>query len=148
MLKKALLALLMTFSAISFADPVSYPLECRGSNQSNLTFGMMGNALSLSFVKSTKPASMGLNPGECSWLDRGLHPDEPNLMFQASNGATVSPSIQFNGTGKITQILTNPVSGSMEIWFKELMIPTNYWVFEIYNSGKGYYWVTKAYRKQ
>jgi hypothetical protein len=151
MIKLMTLAALTLFTTLTQALPVSYPLVCRGSNQTNLVFEIMGNALDLTFAKGTKPATQGLNPGECAWQDRGLNAGEPNRFYQtatAAEGGIISPSVKFNGAGQIVTVATIPSSGANQVWFQELMNPNAYWVFEVYNTDKGYFMVTKSYRKQ
>lgn len=38
--------------------------------------------LTVGFRKGSKPASQGLNPGECSWMDRGMRNSEPDSICQ------------------------------------------------------------------
>lgn len=60
----------------------SYPLVCRGS--ANLEIGIAPNEgnIAFTFTRGTRPASQGLAPGECSWMDRGMYPNEPDRLSQ------------------------------------------------------------------
>src|SRR5205807_1281793 len=60
----------------------SYPLVCRGGG--SLVIGIAPGERNIGFVftRGTKSAGEGLAPGECSWMDRGMHADEPNRLTQ------------------------------------------------------------------
>ncbi len=62
--------------------PRSYPLLCRGSESLVIAFTPSIRAIGFTFTRGIKPAGEGLDPGECSWVDRGMHADEPNSLSQ------------------------------------------------------------------
>jgi hypothetical protein len=65
---------LLGFLGAALAAPPDYPLWCRG------TAGMAsanGKDLVVNFRFTDHPAGEGLQPGQCSWLDRGFRPNEP-----------------------------------------------------------------------
>src|SRR5260370_15270344 len=71
------------YSGVGVAQtPQSCPLVCRGS--ANLPIGTAPGEGNFGFVftQGTKPASQGLAPGECSWVDRGMYPQEPDRRSQ------------------------------------------------------------------
>ena len=45
-------------------------------------FGPGNSRLTIGFKRGSRPASQGLNPGECSWLDRGMRDSEPEAICQ------------------------------------------------------------------
>jgi hypothetical protein len=105
----------------------SYPLLCRGG-------GSMGyqaapgneqhtfNILGLFFAKGNRPAGLGLAPGQCSWLDRGMSDDEPDILQQEV-----------------------PANVDSAPWFKDLQDPNLYWTFNVFNTNQGVMKVTEAY---
>ena len=62
--------------------PRSYPLLCRGSESLEIAFTPSIRTIGFKFTRGTKPAGEGLDPGECSWVDRGMYADEPNKLSQ------------------------------------------------------------------
>ena len=62
--------------------PRSYPLLCRGSESLEIAFTPSIRAIGFKFTRGIKPAGEGLAPGECSWVDRGMHADEPDSLSQ------------------------------------------------------------------
>jgi hypothetical protein len=117
--------------AARFAD--SYPLVCRGSDtfKTDSTTPCEGcvNAgdrkyVGFRFIRGTKPSGKGLAPGECSWLDREMWVDEPNVLVQE----------------------IDPVAGVEKYaWTSELHSPDSYWTFYVYSS-RGRLFVTGAER--
>jgi hypothetical protein len=91
--------------------PDTYPFECRGAP--GLKFIELGPAgsrqVAFSFKAGSKAASSGLNPGECSWLDRVMRAGEPTQLTQAIEGTAG--------------------------WTKELNSSDSYWTFNVYNAG-------------
>ena len=113
----------------SEAAQQSYPLVCRGS--ANLAIGTAPGEGNFGFVftRGTKPASQGLAPGECSWVDRGMHPQEPDRLSQ--HVEPNSPSLKGNLAPE-------------NRWYEELHSPDKYWTFQVYNNGQGQMIVTGA----
>jgi hypothetical protein len=58
----------------------NYPLRLRGS--SGITTAYTDGNLVIEFQPGTSPAGNDLQPGQGSWLDRGLRPTEPNVLKQ------------------------------------------------------------------
>ena len=109
----------------------SYPLVCRGS--ANLEIGIAPNEgnIAFTFTRGTKPASQGLAPGECSWVDRGMYPNEPDRLSQhVANGLE---SLKSEGN-------TAPENR----WYEELHSSDKYWTFMVYNDRQGRLIVTGA----
>jgi hypothetical protein len=68
--------LLVFFPHAGHAQP-DYPLRCNGAAGMAST---EGRNLLIVFRKGDRPASQGLSSGHCSWLDRGLRPNEPDRI--------------------------------------------------------------------
>ena len=108
----------------------SYPLVCRGS--ANLAIGTAPGEGNIGFVftRGSKPASQGLAPGGCSWVDRGVRAEEPDRLSQhVANG---------------TQSLSGGNLAPENRWYQELHSPDNYWTFQVYSNGQGQLIVTSA----
>ena len=131
---KFLISVTFLSVAIYFGSPVgnsqtpqSYPLVCRGTPKATISSNRESRRLVLRFTKGTRPADAGLAPGECSWMDRGMLPGEPDLIIQAvPEGADDRPEYQ---------------------WASELREPNTYWIFEVYNNRQGQLVVTGSRRK-
>ena len=90
--------------------PDTYPLECRGIETLKIVDleGPAGSKwVGFTFKPGTKPASLGLLPGQCSWKDRGMRAGEPARLAIESAGD----------------------------WSKELNSSDSYWTFNVYNAG-------------
>src|SRR5260370_1221961 len=119
------------FSTLSGSEAAltqqSYPLVCRGS--ANLEIGVAPGDGNIGFVftRGTKPAVEGLSPGECSWVDRGMHDDEPDRLSQHVS-PKAGPNLPSEGP-RLLPIHTKPWS--------ELHSPDKYWTFMVSNNGRG-----------
>ena len=83
---KDYLARLLMWSALLTATlpamgQTNYPLRLRGS--SGITAAYTDGNLIIEFRPGTSPAGDDLQPGQGSWLDRGLSPTEPHVLRQA-----------------------------------------------------------------
>src|SRR5712691_5459226 len=108
--------------ATSLAD--SYPLVCRGAAtfktdaytppcEGCVNVGDAPRYVGFMFIRGSKPSGKGLAPGECSWLDRGMWADEPNVLVQE----------------------IDPLAGAEKYdWIKELHSPDSYWIFNVHTS--------------
>src|SRR5260370_8426409 len=129
------------FSGLSGSEAArmqqSYALVCRGS--ANLAIDKADTAageenIGFVFTRGTKPAGEGLGPGECSWVDRGMHDDEPDRLSQHVS-LKAGPNLPYEGP-RLLPIHTKPWS--------ELHSPDKYWTFMVYNNGQGQMIVTGA----
>jgi hypothetical protein len=73
------LALMLSGSQSAMAQPrpQDFPLRCHGKQGMASTSGAN---LIINFAPSDGPAGRGLDPGECSWLDRALRSSEPRRV--------------------------------------------------------------------
>src|SRR5260370_6550948 len=129
------------FSGLSGSEAArmqqSYALVCRGS--ANLEIDTADTApgeenIGFVFTRGTKPAGEGLGPGECSWVDRGMHDDEPDRLSQHVS-SKAGPNLPYEGP-RLLPIHTKPWS--------ELHSPDKYWTFMVYNDRQGQLIVTGA----
>ncbi|CAM3594432.1 hypothetical protein CYOC110262_12135 [Cytobacillus oceanisediminis] len=80
------------------------------------------NILGLFFNKGTRPAGLGLAPGQGSWLDRGMSDNEPDILQQ-----------------------NVPANVTSAPWFIDLRSPNKYWTFYVFNTGQGVLRITRAH---
>lgn len=124
-------ALLLGDSARIATAQTSYPLICRGgpsmrflAHEGNVQHTY--NILGLFFTAGTRPAGprgRDLAPGQCSWVDRGFRPGEPDILQQ--------------------EVAANVTS---QPWFRELKNPAIRWTFYVYNTRQGVMKITRASR--
>ena len=126
----------------------SYELRCRGggSMKFNSTPGSTSSSgeqmtnVTIDFAVGTQGAGTGkpnLNPGQCSWIDRGFRPGEPPQIHleivsfgqqaEARHGSPVdrSPTAaeRYPDAQNLPQYLLNS---------------DHYWTFWVYNTGQRY----------
>src|SRR5689334_15751216 len=155
------LALLSGLTASVAYAQTTYPLVCRGTTPSGVGPGGMSFTLwssnqtpnaRVGFVKGTGPAGSGLQPGQCSWLDRGINANEPasfthhaNIFFDGALdlgviGTQMPMSFIFGGNmAAAIPYFPNYVTARMfqfdEIRAGTLLDPNQYFTFNVYNSG-------------
>jgi hypothetical protein len=101
--------------------PRSYPLVCRGGPSLEIVIWPDSRNIGFKFVKGTKPAGEGLDPGECSWIDRGMNAGEPSRLSQyvedldSLKAGTLAPENR---------------------WYEELHSSDKYWTFMVYNKSR------------
>ncbi len=127
------------FSGSSAArPPESYPLVCRGGPLLPIYIAPGVTNIGFKFTHSTKPASEGLLPGQCSWVDRGMYDTEPDRVSQhvevgePVKGAPIWP--------ETLKVHLNPENR----WYEELHSSEKRWTFMVYNDGLGQLIVTSA----
>ena len=62
----------------------TYTVICQGKINPSFAVnqrGASGLELVYRFNRSTRSATEGLRSGECAWLDRGIHPNEPSTLL-------------------------------------------------------------------
>ena len=107
----------------------SFPLICRGgvemktrahSGNAQHTFNILG----LFFTKANRPAGprgRNLAPGQCSWVDRGMRTNEPDILQQE-----VGPTV------------------NSQPWFADMKNPAKFWIFDVFNTNQGVMKITRA----
>src|SRR5258708_21881479 len=108
-----------------------YPLVCRGGGSLVTGIAPGERNIGFTFVRGTKPAGEGLAPGECSWQDRGMYPNEPDRVSQ--HVAEGSESLKVGGT-----------LAPENRWYEELHSSDKYWTFMVSNNGRGQLIATSA----
>jgi hypothetical protein len=120
------------FSGSRAARPTEdYPLVCRGGGSLVTGIAPGDRNIGFTFVRGTKPAGEGLAPGECSWKDRGMYPNEPDRVSQHVE--------ESSGSLKVGGILAPE-----HRWYEELHSADNYWTFMVSNNGRGELIATSA----
>src|SRR5712691_131073 len=85
----AVVAIFYSSPASKAAPPLEdYPLVCRGGGSLAIGIAPGEGNIGFSFTRGTKPAGDGLAPGECSWKDRGMYPNEPDQVSQPVEGGS------------------------------------------------------------
>lgn len=153
-MKKILLWILlfplsMTALGVSPPEVRTYPLVCRGGG--DLHFNYVTHlattnkpAIIINFMeKGQQKAGMNLEnvtalkPGQCTWLDRPLHGDEPHqLLFSNINNFRIT----WRGNGRVVGI------GESIPYVENLLNPSKYQEFSVYNDRKGSFIVTSIGR--
>ena len=125
----------------------SYELRCRGGNlKFNSTPGNTSSSgeqmmnMTIDFAVGTQGAGTGkpnLNPGQCSWIDRGFRPGEPPQIRlemvsfaqqqQVLHGSPVDRSATAAERYPDAQNVPRYLSSS-----------DHYWTFWVYNTRNGY----------
>jgi hypothetical protein len=111
--------------------PEDYPLVCRGGGGLVVGIAPGERNIGFIFVHGTKPAGEGLAPGECSWVDRGMYPNEPDSVSQHVEEG--SDSLKVGGT-----------LAPENRWYEELHSADSYWTFMVSNNGRGQLIATSA----
>lgn len=122
----------------------TYPLVCRGGGDMHFTFTPSSNLSSqpqiwIRFVRASQGVGARwqnldvLQPGQCSSLDRAVGADEPEIIALLNVNLF---SIQWQ-RGQVPG-----VSSSLH-YLNVLQNAGKYQAFDVYNSGKGYFVVTK-----
>ncbi len=125
-------AILQVSSGSSSArTPEDYPLVCRGGGTLVIGIAPGERNIGFTFVRGTKPAGEGLAPGECSWVDRGMYPNEPDRVSQHVEEG--SDSLKVGGT-----------LAPENRWYEELHSSDKYWIFMVSNNGRGELIATSA----
>jgi hypothetical protein len=128
-------------------DPQSYELRCRGGGLKfnstpgrTLPTGEQMMNVTINFIAGTQGAAVrrpNLNPGQCSWIDRGFRQGEPaqirlemvsfGQQQQALHGSPVdrSPTAaeRYPDAQNVPQYLASA---------------DHYWTFWVYNTNNGY----------
>ncbi len=90
MRKSAILVGIVTAIVGSQSDALaqSYPFACRGPL--TVEFGQNHQpTLTMTFTKGRKPATEGVDPGTCAWMDRGVRSNEPTCLQHSPRDVSV-----------------------------------------------------------
>ena len=104
--------------------PRSYPLLCRGSESLKIAFTPTIRAIGFKFTRGIKPAGEGLDPGECSWVARGMYADEPDELSQP-----VEDNWESLDKGEGGRLLPPETR-----WYEELRSSRKSWRFMVYRQ--------------
>ncbi len=84
----------------------------------------------IGFRAANGAGKAALQPGECTWLDRPLYPDEPRAICHPVSQASLS--MQWNADGQISS-LNSPVAP----YLGDLVRPSSYFTFSVFNNKRG-----------
>src|SRR5712692_4773385 len=101
--------------------PEDYPLVCRGGGTLNIASSE--GKLGFTFAHGTGPATDGLLPGQCSWVDRRMYDSEPYRVSEPTEDVPLAPRPK---------------------WYGELRSSEKYWTFMVSNTGAGQLIATSA----
>jgi hypothetical protein len=150
-----LAGILLVSSGGVAAAQTTYPLVCRGTTDSNamkFELWQVSNTYNvrITFQKGTAGFwAAPLQPGQCTWLDRGIRGYEPNTVYQAvtypywDGGLTISGgTLSFlTGANAAQQIpyfplrITGTIVSSQTPLPGTLFDPGTYYTFNAYNDG-------------
>jgi hypothetical protein len=69
--------------ALLLPPPGTMQLGCRGGSMPGFGIQQYNSTVTIitvRFNKGARPARQGLNPGECSWMDRAMGPSDPEAF--------------------------------------------------------------------
>lgn len=124
-------AIFQVWAGSEARTPEDYPLVCRGGGSLQIGIAPGERNIGFVFTRGTRPAGEGLAPGECSWVDRGMKPAEPDRVSQHVEAGSESLKVG----GKLAP---------ENRWFEELHSADNYWTFMVSNNGRGQLIATSA----
>jgi hypothetical protein len=122
-------------------------MRCRGGAPSTFGFQLYSTGetlLNVRFKPGTKPAGQGLNPGECSWLDRGMRAGEPAQLCQSVKDMFLSTSSTSVPGMEGIQLLVMTQWSKSAPWLEKIRNPAAYIDVYVYNDGRSCMVVTKT----
>jgi hypothetical protein len=91
----------------------SYPLVCRGPL--TVEFGQNHQpTLIMRFGQGRKPATQGVEPGTCAWMDRGVRSNEPDCLMHSPRDVrvrVVQPSSADRASAPAAESFRSDVAG-------------------------------------
>lgn len=143
---------LFTTTALA-AEPRSYPIACKGGGDYDIgltgygvttdTGTETGTQLTFRYKVSGGPATAGLEPGECAWMDRGINDIGEKILRFRFNSAVFLMTIRRNGE-RVSPILTAGGSGRdlQELYYK-MVRPEEFQAHAYYDREEGILIATK-----
>lgn len=126
---KTLIVIAGLVASAAMAAPTSYPMQCRGGGSITLGLNTQGNVGLLYFQKAPHKAGLGLQAGQCAWLDRAIGPNEPVCLRK--NGVNGAAWMFPNNMGN------NYFSTTNAEWLRNLLKSDKFHTFRAYNPGDG-----------
>ena len=131
--KLLLMSLIALTGSQAFAE--SYTLVCRGGDLRRAVYRGETDRIDMDFRRGTRAASLGVDPGHCAWIDRGLTNAEPATVCHANVDAkTVSWSNQ--GARLVVKAVNAP-------YFDFIYDSSRVFTFQAYNDTRGCLVVTR-----
>lgn len=127
------LLIFLIFAAPLTAQAQTFLLQCRGGSPMRFAVFVKGGRaeVEVTFKAGTGPASQGLLPGQCSWLDRGFRPGEP--PFICHRIGAVDFFFSSPQDPNVANLLTHSVEAP---YLADLRHPTKFWTFRVFNEGR------------
>lgn len=132
--------------------PTSYEMRCRGgapvafstSQGQQLPTGETMMIMAMNFLGGTQGVdryATNLQPGQCSWIDRGLRPGEPTeLRLQIVSFAQLKKQLHGDPVDTSpTAAERYPDAQNVPVYLKDT---NHYWSFFVYNTDQGYFQIT------
>jgi hypothetical protein len=119
----------------------SYLMACRSLSQDAAILESSHGTMKLSvpFTKGQVRADQGIPEGTCTWMDRGLTPQEPRVLkyeFPSSQPFTLMINLVGNtalSTGPVDSVNHNPVVDAMgHLWYFGYV--QYFWVYNVDNK--------------
>lgn len=85
--------------------------------------------LSFSFVKGTKPARLGVDPGTCAWFDRPMYENEPATAIHVTLNQFYWKDLVYKG---VPNLVYTPIWAT---WATESRTPGHMMWFRVYRTG-------------
>lgn len=145
-----ILPVLLIAFTMSYAEARSFKMECRAGGQVKI-FAKNQSYITLHYIfkSSDGPASAGLEPGECAWLDRPVSPNEPHLIYISLRSMMQeADDVRLELTLKNDkQFADFTVKGTgpdyLKEYIKRIIDPTQTFFIDVYNSNGRYFMATK-----
>ena len=128
-------------SSVAFAQP-TYPIVCRGGG--DLLFNYMpfstfspNPQIRITFQRGTQKVGSNwenisaLMPGQCSWLDRPVSDNEPNMII-------VKDMRNFSISWNQSRVMDVSSESSYMIWLQD---PNRYQSFDVSKDSQGIYFI-------
>lgn len=118
----------------------SIALRCRGGPVTHMGFqqapaGGYG-VFNVHFIKGTKPADEGLEPAQCSWLDRGMASDETAVVCRELNDIFLSLTHVHDAQyTPMDNYLLETLHSKSNPWVAKVRSPDEYFNFYVKKEG-------------
>lgn len=118
----------------------SFALRCRGGPVTHMGFqqapaGGYG-VFNVHFIKGTKPADQGLDPAQCSWLDRGMAADETAVVCRELNDIFLSLTHVHDARyNPMDNYLLESLHSKSNPWVEKVRSPDEYFNFYVMKEG-------------
>lgn len=129
--------LMMSLIALTSSSALaeSYTLVCRGGDLRRAVYRAEGDRIDMDFRRGTRAASLGVDPGHCAWIDRGLTSREPATVCHSNVDAK---TVSWNNQG--ARLVVKAVNAP---YFDFIYDSSRVVTFQAYNDTRGCLVVTR-----